>query len=288
MPNRWEQIITSLYGQRFGFNHEGDLVVDGATVATLKRDTAGEVVGLLDVDGQSIIMPRVLAQSAIPFILPSSGTFTGGTGALSAITALPATYSGGCFMYFPAGAGLPQGAGWYWTVMSSTTAGTVYNNVYSSGDPKLASPGYATAGTAISSGATSYTQSTSEVTALQFTVPGGSMGPNGRIETWWNGQNNNSANNKIYAYKLGGSTLWTRTRTTSTYENPLIATWNMGGNTLQNTGDPAGPLTAQTSGNTQTTVNTALDSTLSLTLQLATATDFAMVAAVRTTLFYGA
>lgn len=62
MPNRWEQIITSLYGQRFGFNHQGDLVVDGATLATFDRDDAGQVIGLLNVDGTTLKIPRLIAE----------------------------------------------------------------------------------------------------------------------------------------------------------------------------------------------------------------------------------
>lgn len=46
MPNRWEQIITSLYGQRFGFNVDGDLVVDGDTVSKIQRDDSGYVRGI--------------------------------------------------------------------------------------------------------------------------------------------------------------------------------------------------------------------------------------------------
>ena len=92
--------------------------------------------------------PRVLLQSAISFILAggtaggSSNQFTmGNNGALSTLPVLPTTYSGGAFIYMPANAIFAgSAAGWYWFVASATTAGTVYNNAYTGGDPKAAVP----------------------------------------------------------------------------------------------------------------------------------------------------
>jgi len=291
MPNRWEQIITSLYGQRFGFNHEGDLVVDGATVATFKRDTAGQIVGLLNTDGTSIILPIVLAQSAIPFVLPSSGTFTGGTGALSGLTALPTTYSGGCFMFFPAGAGLPQGAGWYWTIMSSTTAGTVYNNVYSSGDPKLASPGYATAGTAITSGATSYTQTTSataDISGPIITVPGGSMGPNGTLDIFYQVVVPNNANAKPIAIKESGASLSTSTGLASVAGNKYWYTVQNRNNQAVNVGQSGVGVLAPGNSPLYFTRNTAADTLWAIAFEIATATDYIVIERFEFQVKYGA
>src|ERR1700693_852831 len=68
-------------------------------------------------------------QNAIPMILPSSGTI-GNNGALSALTALPTIYAN-AYLYFPAGAIVAGSlAGLYYCIMSSTTAGTIYNNTY--------------------------------------------------------------------------------------------------------------------------------------------------------------
>lgn len=288
MPNRWEQIITSLYGQRFGFNHEGDLVVDGATVATFKRDTAGQIVGLLNTDGTSIILPIVLAQSAIPFVLPSSGTFTGGTGALSGLTALPTTYSGGCFMYFPAGAGLPQGAGWYWTIMSSTTAGTVYNNVYSSGNPKLASPGYATAGTAITSGATSYTQTTSEIVSVQITLPGGSMGPNGQLHITSLWSCNNAGGNRTARTEIGGNTLYALNLTSVAGYGQYGVVANRNSQAAQVCAYGNNGLPGQAGALTYATHNTAADLTLNFSQTLPAATDYLTLEHFGFSVLYGA
>lgn len=132
--------------------------------------------------------PRVLVQSAIPFILAggtaggSSNQFTmGNNGAISTLPVLPTTYSGGAFIYMPANAIFAGStAGWYWFVASSTTAGTVYNNTYTSGDPKLAVP--ATPTPFVSTGPGLVTQTTSQIASLQHIVPGNSMGPNGRVD----------------------------------------------------------------------------------------------------------
>lgn len=230
-------------------------------------------------------IPRILAQSAIPFILPSSGTFTGGTGALSALTALPVTYSGGCFMYFPAGAALPQGAGWYWTIMSSTTAGTVYNNVYSSGDPKLASPGDAVAGTAISSGATSYTQTTAAVLyGPSFTLPGGSLGPNGKLSIDHGWQVPNNANAKLGYCDVGATSSSTSLASiasrsvirrflnmNSQARNKLMNGWS----TLDGTYSHG-------------TVNTATDQTVKFGHRIDVATDYMVLETYDVVIQYGA
>jgi len=157
--------------------------------ASFAYDASGNIIGFAGSDGSTIVYPRVLAQSAIPFIL-AGGTAGGGlnqftagaAGAISTLPTLPTTYSGGAFLYLPAGTYAGQAsAGWYWFVGSSTTAGTVYNNRYTSGDPRLAVP---TSPTAFGAGVGLVTQTTaSALTAHQITIPGGSLGPNGRVRT---------------------------------------------------------------------------------------------------------
>jgi hypothetical protein len=118
----------------------------------------------------------IASQSGMPVILPSSGTI-GNNGALSGITAMGAAYPA-CYMYFPAGAiAAGSAAGLYYVEMASTSTGTIYNNTYASGVPaipKVKVP-FATVGPG------AYVQTTNEVTLRQMTIPGGSLGPNGRL-----------------------------------------------------------------------------------------------------------
>jgi hypothetical protein len=92
-------------------------------------------------------IPILIGQSSIPMVVASSGSI-GNNGALTGHTALPLIYPH-CYLYLPADAIVAgSAAGWYYAVMSSTTAGTIYNNTYTSGVPTVpASPtAFATTG----------------------------------------------------------------------------------------------------------------------------------------------
>lgn len=157
-------------------------------------------------------LPLVIAKSAIPFIKISSGTM-GNNGALSAVTALPRTFSSGAYIYLPAGAiaaGVPVAAAWYWCVFSSTTAGTVYNSTYTSGQPTA---GVTTAFATTGPGA--FTGDTNALTAVSVTVPAGTMGVNSRIEVdaAWSG--NNTAGNKFAKTLFGAAPMLSTLITTA-------------------------------------------------------------------------
>lgn len=152
--------------------------------------------------GASGVTPLCIAKSGIPFINISSGTM-GNNGALSAITALPLTYSGGAYIWLPAGAiaaGVPAAAAWYWCVFSSTTAGTVYNSTYTSGVPTI---GTTTAFSTTGPGA--FTGDTGEVFGPQITVPAGSIGPNGDLQIFTSWNFTNSAGTKALRVRYSGT-----------------------------------------------------------------------------------
>jgi len=109
-------------------------------------------------------------RSTIPFILPSSGS-VGNNGALTLSVALDRIYPRS-YMYFPTGALFSgSAAGWYWTVMSSTTVGVVYNNIYSSGYPSIpTTSGFTTTGP----GAFTTTAGV-DLTCVNFTLPGNAV-----------------------------------------------------------------------------------------------------------------
>src|SRR5574343_19418 len=121
--------------------------------------------------------PIILAQGAVPLIIPSSGSI-GDNGALSGIAALPTTFTS-AFMYFPTHAiSGTSTAGWYYVVMSSTTAGTIYNDVYMSGLP--AAPATPTAFATTGPGAFTQTAAT-DIDMLQISIPANLLGATGSV-----------------------------------------------------------------------------------------------------------
>lgn len=117
-----------------------------------------------------------LAASAIPFIIAPTGTMAN-NGAITLGTALPTIYAN-AFIFLPASAiQAGSAAGWYFAQMTSATVGTVFNNTYLSGAPSIpAAPvAFATVGPGAYAGVITLQN------AIQITIPGNSLGPNGTI-----------------------------------------------------------------------------------------------------------
>lgn len=233
--------------------------------------------GIQDVPTGAIVSVK-LYQSAIPFIVSPTGTM-GNNGAVTLGTALPTGFeSGPCYLYLPAGAiATSSAAGWYYTVMSSTTVGVVYNNTYTSGLPFIPSTLALTAFATTGPGA--YTGVTSAVAGPTFTIPANTFGPNGRIDFKYLLGFNASTNNKTFTLKLGASTV------ASLVEATTGVTAFMGECAVSNQGQTGAQVANSTlvQLGTSTTVNAflALDTTAAVTvtanLTLATATDYIIV-----------
>jgi hypothetical protein len=206
-----------------------------------------------------------LLQTAFPMILPSSGTI-GNNGALSGLTALPVAYTS-CYMWFPANAIVAgSAAGMYYVVMSSTTAGTIKNNTYTFGQPNIpASPiAFSTTGPG------AYTQTTNaDITLLSVNVLANSMGISGGLLPMVLCLNNNSVGNKIHKYKLGSFQIASTTNTTTTFLQfaTSASMYNAGVANAQRAQFVAG----------YGAVDTTQNQTISITAQLAVATDYAFV-----------
>ena len=145
-----------------------------------------------------------LTSSGIVFIYPSSGTM-GNNGALSGITALPATYSNGAYIFLPAAsiaAGVPASATWYWVVMSSTTAGTVYDSTYTSGEPRA---GTLTAFSTTGPGA--FTAGTGAATSITVSLPANTLGLNNVIQVTGARANINSGGSKLVTVTIGATAI---------------------------------------------------------------------------------
>jgi hypothetical protein len=115
--------------------------------------------------------------SAIPYINIASGTISA-AGALSGITALLTTYSGGACIWLPANAvATVAAANWYWAVFSSTTAATVYLNTC----PTTTVATVPTSLTPVTDGKGAYTAPITEVFGPSIAIPAGMLGTKGEI-----------------------------------------------------------------------------------------------------------
>lgn len=230
--------------------------------------------------------PVKIFQTAIPFIVAPTGTMAN-NGAVTLGTALATTYSQGCYLYLPASAIVAGStAGFYYTVMSSTTVGTVYNNAYNSafisGQPYIpASPvAFATTGPG------AFTGVITAITGPSWTLPAGIMGPNGMLEVTAMFGNNNSAGTKTFTALLGSGTIYTQANTTNIAALGLPVVQNQGQAAAQVV-NQAGTFGASATGNSYLTQNTATALTMSVTLQHGTATDYAVLDGVSCTLTPG-
>ena len=120
--------------------------------------------------------------------------------------------SGNCYGVLPAGYLFSgSAAGVYYGQIQSTTSIKFFNNLLTSGPPvTIANP---TAFSGLSGG--SFTQITTVQTGISITVPGNTMGPNGRTKLEWMGSNNNSAGAKTFAVNFGGFAIFSLAPTTN-------------------------------------------------------------------------
>ena len=149
----------------------------------------------------------------IPVGLAPSGTMAA-NGAVTLGTALGKSYPGGIWLYYPAGAVFSgSAAGLYWTVLTTTTTGTVFTNTLAAGStPTTPSPLVAVS----DAGPGAFTAGTTTISNLiGFTVPGGVMGPNGQLHLNLEFSYNNAAGTKTITTTFGGSTFHSLPRTTA-------------------------------------------------------------------------
>jgi hypothetical protein len=198
-------------------------------------------------------------------------------GAVTLGTALDATYSTGIWLYYPAGAVYSGSvAGFYWTVMSSTTVGTVYMNTYVPGTSTFDAPASPTAVVAAGPGA--FTGVTAAVT--MFSVPSIPLRVGGRIRHRGYIGFTNNANSKTSLFYVGNVTSSNGSSNTSIgyrfYDFDVVAL--PGGKFTT----PAASSQGNGSGNGAyiNAKDLTVVQTLSLTMQCATATDYAIYSAV--------
>lgn len=138
--------------------------------------------GAVKLNGKQL--PYVLAQAAVPIIVPSSGS-SNGTGQITMTTALPYVPSGTVQVCLPAGVVVGDATGGlYSATFSSTTVCQL------AGSPVTANA--------------AYTQRLTSYTAVTVAVPGGTMGANGALQYDVHFTGPNNANAKSWAILYGG------------------------------------------------------------------------------------
>lgn len=250
--------------------------------AVVVYDATGVMAGIGAGAGPAAVLglPQICA---IPVFLQSSGTI-GDNGALSALTALAFTYTS-CYMYFPVdkiAVGVP--AGLYYVVMSSTTAGQIFNNTY---NPLLgAFPTIPASPTAfVSTGPGAYVQTTAaDIVLLGKTIPANSMGPNGGIFIDTAPESNSNANSKTSSIYLGATKICNCIVTTVVAARWLRSCVNRGVANKQ-TNILSSAANAMSSSNPadnpQTAIDTTVDQVLTWKANLAVATDWMAFQQVR-------
>ena len=212
---------------------------------------------------------RILAMGGIPTIIANSGTVaTAGTITLG--TALQLTYPQ-CWLYLPAGAIVGGEAGWYYAIMSSTTAGQVYTNYRATMTQPLALGAAATLTAAVGSNS-AYTGVTGAIQMAAAVIPAGSMGANGAVIVEGNWSHNSTAGAKVAGVLFGGSTVLTVSGTTTLGVDIRKRVQNRSA-AVQQIRVAVDTGAVQSVAPTLLTVDTTADVTVSLTGNLAVATD---------------
>jgi hypothetical protein len=214
--------------------------------------------------GTLVGLPVVLANNSIPISNAPTGTITA-NGALVSGTALPQIYgptgvSPGIWLNFPAGAvKAGSAAGFYWVIMTSVTAGTVYNNTLtvpgSKRPPALIIP-------VVDAGPGSYVGISSAQTLDSITVPANSMGLSGAMWLFIRWSFPTSGSTKTINGSFGGTSYVAPSRTTSITDQWCFLLSNRGSATQQIVQSVPIPATAGASAFVNMSINTAVDQNL--------------------------
>lgn len=246
-------------------------VLNGVPVTATKTLTGGIE---LSAGGELVLNTKMIVlSSGLPFVMPSNGTINNTTGSVTVTTAFDYVI-GPSYTYFPAAALFAASpAGWYYTNWTSATIGTVYADTYTNGSPVIpSSPAQLT------TVAGPYTQATVfDAIGPNMVVPGGFMGKNGVIEWQRVANNNNSAGSKGYPTFFGGANFQGLNQTTNPKEAGAGSLKNRGRTTAQVSGNAAHGDSGNASTIQKLTVDTSQNQILSMGINLAVATDYAII-----------
>lgn len=205
---------------------------------------------------------KVAYNTAVPWIILPSGTLNAGGAGSATIdtlaTPLIRSYTSPGWVYVPAVGSHPGG----WLAFSSTTTTviTLVNAVTTGG---------------------AYTQTTgADITGPSFTLPANSLGPNGCLENIVTLQYVSSANVKVFKLFLGTTNMGPSINlTTTSHFKDVLHTSNRNATNKQVTGmtSTSVPFGTGSTGSTAellTSVDTTVDKTVSITLQINSASEY--------------
>ena len=233
----------------------------------------------------------ITIQCCVEVYRAGSGSM-GNNGALTLTNALPSTLTRGCWMEFPAGAiatGIPSsaqvtaGVKW-WTVMSSTTVGTVYNNTYTPGTTlPTAIPASPTAFSTTGPGA--YTNNISASPAYVITVPANTLGNNGSIdyEIWASSYSGNT-NAKTVSSTFGGSGEGANINMTNNAQQALLGNFINQANPKQQKSSQAGKSFSGNQSKNFSAVDTTVSQNFVITFNTAVAGDYVCIESLKLTI----
>lgn len=167
-------------------------VANGGTAATTALEAA-----------RNLGVPYKLAQWNVATYIAPTGSMAN-NGAVTLGTALDRTYTEGLWLHYPAGAvaaGVPAAAAWLWTVMSSSTLGTVYNSTWDG----LSVPTVGVTTAYVTTGPGAYAGVTSITTAITIAIAANTLGATGQIFCDFSISQNNGAGNKTYGALFNGT-----------------------------------------------------------------------------------
>ena len=223
----------------------------------------------------SLISNVAEVSCSIPIIIPNSSTVATNGGIT--LTALPDTYSSGAWVYLPADAVVGGLAGLYWTVFSSTTAGSVKTNFINPATTEFIP--YTPTGTittAVGSNSAYVTPTASDIALANITIPANSISIGSNIKTFCRVTCTSTSDDKIIKHLLGATTIGSQTFTTSTGGSLSTAAFSRTATkqVLGSYGDSG--VAATTFG----AVNTAAASKIVVTGQLEAVTDYIVLEAL--------
>lgn len=229
--------------------------------------------------------PYILTQSGVPVILVPNGTVaTNGT--ITVGTALPATYSGGAWIRLPAGAVVSGSAGLYWCVFSSTTVGQVYTNF---SDPVTQFIPTVPGGTLVAAVGSNvaYTQTTgSAITLINATIPAMALETLGAFLVNRSFSYNLAAGNKVFTLRLGATQVSSSSRSTTGGGDSFSFRGRLRGtSSIIHYSDTAESATSSTMSTQSTAIDFSVDTAVTLTCQLDTATNYGIIEAFMIEIF---
>lgn len=168
----------------------------------------------------------VIFETAVPVMLASSGSITT-AGVLTVNSGNADTYSGGCWVYLPAGTVVGGAAGFYWVIFSNTTTAQVYSTYRNANTGFVANKPIGTQLAAVGSNDV-YTAATT-ITKLQgIMLPANLLTTSSSLSIEYTSSNVNDINDKTITVTLGGTALLAEVNTTTTYTNNSLRVLNRG------------------------------------------------------------